>query len=88
MNQPDGNSLDERSRAISAALNIQRRTLFARVVHKADEPRSFPRSVTMRVLIRKPALLTRLLPVLMSTRRLGVVASRDDTCRSLPEESF
>jgi hypothetical protein len=66
--------LDERIMVLSTALNVQRRTLSARFAHPSDEPR-FPRSVTMRILMRRPALLTRLLPMLATTRRLGILVS-------------
>ena len=68
----DEDALDERILALSTALSVQRRILSARFGHPSDEPR-FPRSVTMRILVQRPALLTRLLPMVATTRRLGIV---------------
>jgi hypothetical protein len=74
MTQNHENVLDERILALSTALNVQRRTLSARFAPVTEKPR-FPRSVTMRILLRRPALLTRLLPMLATTRRLGLLAA-------------
>ena len=67
-------ALDERSRAISTALDVQRRALSARFARQSEEPR-FPRSVTMRVLVQRPAMVARLLPIVMGSHRLATLVS-------------
>lgn len=72
---PDNLSLDERGRALRTALDLQRRTISARLARRPPGTPGFPRSLTMRILLRRPALVTRVLPLLASTRRLGVLAA-------------
>ena len=74
MNNKDA-SLSEQREWVLSQLQAQRQLVASKLESQSDAVVQFPRSMTMRVLMHRPSLLLRLLPLLMGARRAGSLLS-------------